>query len=114
LGYPQRLASGVADLDFTEIGAFTFAKPEAERYPLLQLAIDACWQGQAATTTLNAANEVAVAAFLHEQISFGEIAEICTETLQKANISPLNDIEAVLNCDAEARRIARNYIQRGC
>ena len=113
LGYPERLASGVADLDFTEIGAFTFAKPEAERYPLLQLAIDACWQGQAATTALNAANEEAVAAFLSEQISFGEIAEICTETLQKANISPLNDIEAVLNCDAEARRIARKHIQRG-
>lgn len=113
LGYPDRLASGVADLDFTQIGAFTFAKPEAERYPLLQLAIDACWQGQAATTTLNAANEVAVAAFLNEQISFGEIVEICTETLQKATISPLNDIEAVLNCDAEARRIARKHIQRG-
>lgn len=113
LGYPERINSGVAPLDFTQLGEFTFLAPDSERYPLLQLAIDACWQGQAATTSLNAANEIAVAAFLAEQIPFTAIAAICAETLQKANLSPLNDIPAVLNCDAQARQIARELVQRG-
>lgn len=113
LGYPERLASGAQSLDFTTLGALTFGQAEAARYPCLQLAIDACWQGQAATTTLNAANEVAVAAFLQGRIEFGAIAQICESVLAQAELPSITSIDAVLDCDANARRIAQALIARG-
>ena len=63
MAYPQRVNSGVEALDFCRIGSLTFAEPERERYPCLYLAIEAFDAGRAATTALNAANEIAVAAF---------------------------------------------------
>ncbi|RUO22538.1 1-deoxy-D-xylulose-5-phosphate reductoisomerase [Aliidiomarina iranensis] len=113
LGYPERLNSGVQPLDFTSLGELTFGQAEAARYPCLQLAIDACWQGQAATTTLNAANEEAVSAFLKEQIAFGDIAKICENTLAQSELSNITDIEGILDCDARARRVAHSLIMRG-
>ncbi|EGN75655.1 1-deoxy-D-xylulose 5-phosphate reductoisomerase [Idiomarina sp. A28L] len=113
LGYPERLASGVRNLDFTTLGALTFGQAEAARYPCLQLAIDACWQGQAATTTLNAANEVAVAAFLQGRIPFGGIAKLCEKVLTSAELPAITSIDAVLDCDANARRVAQTLIARG-
>ncbi|RUO38824.1 1-deoxy-D-xylulose-5-phosphate reductoisomerase [Aliidiomarina shirensis] len=113
LGYPERLASGVANLDFANMGALTFGQADAARYPCLQLAIDACWHGQAATTALNAANEIAVAAFLQGNIQFGDIAKICESVLTQADMPAITSIEAVLDCDANARRIARSLIPRG-
>lgn len=112
LAYPERINSGVPALDFTTMGALTFSAPDPQRYPCLQLAIDACWSGQAATTTLNAANEMAVAAFLHGQITFGDIAVVCAAVLEQAELSELTTIEAILACDEAARRSAALWIQR--
>lgn len=112
LGYPERIHSGVQALDFMQVGELTFMPADAQRYPCLQLAIDACWAGQWATTTLNAANEVAVAAFLAEQISFTAIAEICDRVLQHVNARELTTVEALINLDNEVRQIAQQQIER--
>lgn len=112
LAYPQRIDSGVAALDFTRMGALTFSAPEAQRYPCLQLAIDACWAGQAATTTLNAANEIAVAAFLRGQIRFTDIAALCRDVLDQVELTDLTTIEAILACDSSARRLALRWTQQ--
>lgn len=112
LGYPERIVSGVQPLDFMQLGALTFMPAEAQRYPCLQLAIDACWEGQWATTTLNAANEVAVEAFLAERISFTAIAEVCDRVLQQVNVRELTTVEALIELDYEARRMAQQQIER--
>lgn len=113
LSYPERIESGVAPLDFMALNELTFAAPNQDRYPCLQLAMDACWQGQSATTCLNAANEVAVAAFLQERIPFTGIAQVCEEVLsrQAADQSLVDCLESVLQCDKQARGLAAAVIQ---
>lgn len=111
LGYPERLESGVASLEFPTLGALTFAAPDAARYPLLQLAIDACWAGQAATTTLNAANEVAVAAFLERRIQFGDIAKVCLAVMEQASFPAVHTIDEILALDHEARMLASKMLR---
>ncbi|MDG4813677.1 1-deoxy-D-xylulose-5-phosphate reductoisomerase, partial [Hydrogenovibrio sp. 3SP14C1] len=81
LAYPQRVSAGVEPLDFTRLSELTFMEVDYQRYPCLQLAIDACYLGQHATTSLNAANEVAVEAFLRGQIRFTDIAVINEKVL---------------------------------
>ena len=81
LGYPERIASGVAAPDLATIGRLTFEPPDLERFPALRLAMDAMAEGQGAQTALNAANEVAVAAFLEGRIAFGALAGIVGGTL---------------------------------
>lgn len=112
LGYPERIDSGVAALDFMQIGDLTFRAAEPERYPCLQLAIDACWQGQWATTTLNAANEIAVAAFLGGRVPFTAIAKICDKVLNLMQARSLYSIEALLELDGEARRLAQQSVEQ--
>jgi len=114
LSYPERIESGVAPLDFMALNELTFAAPDDQRYPCLRLAMDACWQGQAATTCLNAANEVAVAAFLQERIPFTAIAQVCQEVLcqQTATQNLVDSLEAVLHCDKQARDLAAAVIQQ--
>ncbi|MCK7460109.1 1-deoxy-D-xylulose-5-phosphate reductoisomerase [Idiomarina aminovorans] len=111
LGYPERLDSGVAGLDFTQIAPLTFKQPEAPRYPCLQLAIDACWEGQWATTSLNAANEVAVAAFLKEQVGFTDIAKVCDSVLQSIQANEADSIETLIAIDKQARLTASKWLQ---
>ncbi|TRW49575.1 1-deoxy-D-xylulose-5-phosphate reductoisomerase [Aliidiomarina halalkaliphila] len=112
LSFPERIASGVAPLDFAAMGALTFNAPDAARYPCLQLAIDACWAGQAATTSLNAANEVAVAAFLQEKIQFGDIAKICQQVLDGLALPKVQSLDEILACDEEARAVAMQQMSR--
>ena len=112
LGYPERIHSGVQSLDFMQIAELTFMPAEPQRYPCLQLAIDACWEGQWATTTLNAANEIAVAAFLAEQIPFTAIAQVCDRVLQQITAGHLNCIEALINLDQQARQLAQQHVER--
>lgn len=112
LTYPERIQSGVKPLNFAELGALTFSAPEPERYPCLQLAMDACWQGQSATTALNAANEIAVAAFLAKQIPFTGIAEICAEVVELTAAVKVDDMDAILACDQKARSAARSIIEK--
>lgn len=110
LSFPDRIESGVAPLDFSSLADFSFTKPEKQRYPNLYLAIEACKQGQSSTTVLNAANEVAVQAFLDDKISFLDIAIINQETLQQLEQIELDSIAQVIEHDGLARRTANTIL----
>jgi 1-deoxy-D-xylulose-5-phosphate reductoisomerase len=112
LAFPDRIESGVSPLDFNQLANLTFTEPEAERYPNLLLAMQASSIGQYATTTLNAANEVAVEAFLQGQIGFMQIAQVNEECLQQTSSHNLNTIEAVIESDQSARRLSMNIIDK--
>ncbi len=112
MAWPARISAGVTPLDFTRMKSLTFAEPDYERYPCLKLAIDACSTGQAATTTLNAANEVAVAAFLQHQIRFTDIAAINSEVLTSLICQEPGSIEDVMEIDRLARICATELLPR--
>ena len=112
LAFPERIESGVPPLDFRQLADFSFTEPEVARYPNLVLAMQASNAGQYATTTLNAANEVAVDAFLHGKIGFMQIAQVNDECLQQTSAHNLDTIEAVLESDKSARRLSVNIIDK--
>ncbi|OOE98242.1 1-deoxy-D-xylulose-5-phosphate reductoisomerase [Salinivibrio sp. MA351] len=112
MGYPERVQASVAPLDFTQIGEFTFMAPDACRYPCLSLAIAACEQGQAATTTLNAANEQAVAAFLAGKISFMDIARINEQVLTQSSLPTPTSLDCLFELDRIARMAANEQITK--
>lgn len=115
LAYPQRVNTQVAALDFYKMGTLTFEQPDMARYPCLQLAIQAFALGQAATTTLNAANEISVAAFLQGHIRFTDIARLNQITLETLVLSEPTSIDEVLQIDLQARetaqRLAKKFMQ---
>ncbi|MEQ3527664.1 1-deoxy-D-xylulose-5-phosphate reductoisomerase [Pseudoalteromonas sp. JC28] len=110
LAYPDRIDAGVEPLDFSQIVDFTFTKPDFNRYPNLKLAIDACRSGQAATTTVNAANEIAVAAFLEGKIGFCDIYRVNALTLEHSELSVLESVESIMETDRTARHRAQQII----
>ncbi|MGC0118084.1 1-deoxy-D-xylulose-5-phosphate reductoisomerase [Pseudoalteromonas piscicida] len=110
LAYPDRIDAGVKPLDFSQIVDFTFTKPDFNRYPNLKLAIDACRSGQAATTTVNAANEIAVAAFLEGKIGFCDIYRVNALTLEHSELSVLESVESIMETDRTARHRAQQII----
>lgn len=111
LSYPNRVHSSVGNLDFTKIKELTFLEPDLNKYPCLKLAIDACYSGQAATTIMNAANEIFVHAFLQKQISFVEIADYNREILEKYNYIAPQNIEDLINLDKSARFYALEMLK---
>ncbi len=115
MSYPSRVDAGVKPLDFTQVGELTFLQPDFERYPCLKLAIDACYEGQHATTALNAANEIAVDAFLNSRIGFNDIARINDFVLNKisanCNAENVNTLESLLELDRMARTTALEFIR---
>ena len=112
MGGKQRIDSGVAAFDFFSAANFSFLEPDYNRYPCLKLAIDACYQGQQATTTLNAVNEVAVQAFLDNKIKFTQISQLVERVLNNSTAQNINSIEHLLEIDIEARRHAQQIIKR--
>ena len=112
MGFTERINSGVAPLDFTQVGTLTFKKPDPERYPCLFLGIEASKQGQACTTALNAANEEAVAAFLQERLSFLGISQVVDAVLNQISGRSAHSLAEILAVDAEARNLARAAIAR--
>lgn len=112
MAWPERVTSGATPLDFTRMGALTFSEPDYARYPCLKLAMDACEAGQSATTTLNAANEIAVAAFLDNQIRFTDIAAVNTQVLETLSCLEPESVEAVLDIDRQARAAATACLSR--
>jgi 1-deoxy-D-xylulose-5-phosphate reductoisomerase len=112
LAYPERIESGSAPLDFLALGALTFEAPDPRRFPCLALAYAALRAGAGAPATLNAANEVAVEAFLDERLSFVRIAEVIEETLARTPRSDAPDLDGVLALDRAARRVAAEVVQR--
>lgn len=111
LAFPERIEAGVEPLDFMSLSAFTFSKPCNARYPNLYLAIEAEREGQSATTALNAANEIAVEAFLNKRIGFMEIEKINKETLHRIEPSQVYSLQSVLEQDNGARMIARKIVE---
>jgi len=111
MAYPQRIPSGVEPLDFFKVGQLSFLEPDFNRFPCLALAINACEQGQEATTALNAANEVVVAAFLDNQIKFTDIARINELCLSRVSPQKLNSIDDILALDRQTRVYAAEFIR---
>ena len=112
MAWPNRVTSGVAPLDFCKLSALTFSVPDYQRYPCLKLAMEAFEQGQAATTALNAANEIVVAAFLAEEIRFTDIADLNLAVLEQMDLQEPQSVEDVLRVDAIAREVARKQVMR--
>ncbi|MBP2152510.1 MULTISPECIES: 1-deoxy-D-xylulose-5-phosphate reductoisomerase [Erwinia] len=112
MAWPQRVNSGAQPLDFTRMSALTFSEPDYARYPCLKLAIDASITGQAATTMLNAANEIAVAAFLASEIRFTDIAALNVAVLETLSCKEPSSVDAVIAIDREARAMASALLPR--
>lgn len=105
LAWPERIQSGVSMLDLVACGHFDFSEPDLEAFPCLALAYEALQKGGAAPAVLNAANEVAVAAFLDQKIGFLDIPEVIRQTLSEIPEAVLTDLDSVLKVD----QLARNY-----
>ena len=110
LGWPARIAAPSKRLDLAAIKQLTFEEPDPVRFPALRLAREALQTGGGAPTILNAANEVAVSAFLEGRIGFPEIARIVEETLAKAAPRPIQSLDDVFGVDRAARAMARDMI----
>ena len=110
LGLPERIDSGVGELDFGALSALTFQKPDFNRFPCLKLAYQAMNAGGAAPCVLNAANEVAVAAFLDKRIKFIDIAKVVAHCLARDFSDGHHDIEGLLAQDVQTRRQAEAFI----
>lgn len=106
LSYPERIASCSNKLDLTKISSLNFSPPDYEKFPALTVAREALKTGGNAATILNAANEVAVAKFLNNEIGFLDIVEITRKILAKIPNAPINSIEEVLEIDKYSRQIA--------
>ena len=112
LAWPERIDSGVAPLDLFAVARLDFQHPDEQRFPCLRLARQAAEAGGSAPAMLNAANEVAVAAFLERRICFPEIARIIEDTLNTQASAAVVDLDAVLAADARARALAIDWLNR--
>ena len=114
LGWPDRIAGPSARLDLAKIGQLTFEAPDFERFPGLRLAFDSLRTGQGATTVFNAANEIAVAAFIGKKIRFGAIARLVEATLERwiggGNLTRLTSADDAIAVDHNARKLAASLL----
>lgn len=111
LSYPERIESGVASLDLFKVATLNFTAPDFDRFPCLGLAYQALRATGTAPAVLNAANEVAVEAFLDGQISFLDIPRVLASVLNALPVKAVNGLDDVLGADAEARRTAIQQIR---
>jgi 1-deoxy-D-xylulose-5-phosphate reductoisomerase len=111
LAWPERMVSGVQSLDMGQIGRLEFEPPDHVRFPSLGLARAAARAGGTAPAILNAANEVAVRAFLEQRLNFTGICTVIDKVLQRLNASPVKVLGDVLEADAAARRLAGALIE---
>ena len=112
LGLPERIASGVPPLDFAALSALTFETPDYRRFPCLELAYQAMQAGGGVPCVLNAANEIAVAAFLANRIRFTDIAHTVRHCLEQDFSGSHHSLEGLLDLDAAARRAAEAFMQQ--
>ena len=110
LAYPERIESGVAPLDLTKVMQLNFQTPDFDRFPCLSLAYAALKEGRSAPTILNASNEVAVQAFLDGKIGFRMIDQIIARVMDRSVMSDVLDMDAILECDREARALTNEII----
>jgi 1-deoxy-D-xylulose-5-phosphate reductoisomerase len=112
LAWPQRIDSGVAPLNLFSIARLDFQAPDEQRFPCLRLARQAAEAGNSAPALLNAANEVAVAAFLNRRIRYPEIASIIDEVLNLEPVVAVQELDAVFEIDLKARTLAEQWLSR--
>lgn len=112
LAWPERIDAGVPSLDLFAIGRFHFERPDLDRFPCLRLAAEAFARGGTAPAVLNAANEVAVGAFLGGGLCFADIPVIIERTMSVVDVSPADSFDIIFAKDAEARAVAREQIRR--
>lgn len=112
LAWPERIDAGVSALDLFRIARLDFQAPDEQRFPCLRLARQAAEQGGTAPALLNAANEVAVAAFLAGRIGFTAIAALIEEVLQREPVAAADDLQQVFAADARARELAGAWLVR--
>jgi 1-deoxy-D-xylulose-5-phosphate reductoisomerase len=110
LAWPERIEAGVAPLNLAQLAALNFSEPDLQRFPCLALAFSAAKIGGIAPTVLNAANEIAVASFLDGGLAYLQIPVIVEKTLNTIQNSAVDSLEVILDADAHARRIARDFI----
>lgn len=111
LAWPERIVSGVKPLNLFEVAQLNFEAPNHQVFPALKLASQAFETGGTAATILNAANEIAVAGFLREQIAFTSISDLIDETLNACTIEAADSLDVILAADAWARRFVEDKIQ---
>lgn len=114
LAYPDRIDSGVASLDLFKVATLNFSEPDLARFPCLALAFDALRAAGTAPAVLNAANEIAVAAFLDEKIPFLAIPRVIEAVLNELPVSPIESLDDVNLADETARRVALRQITLLC
>lgn len=112
LGYPERLQSGVGSLDLFKIGQLDFEAPDTNKFPCLRLAYEALKLGGNAAAILNAANEIAVEAFIQKTIKFTDIPRLIEFVLNKSSIKEVSDLNMLIDTDAAARDSAREWLSR--
>jgi len=110
MAWPQRQVSGVAPLDLFEMARLDFEPPDMQRFPCLRLAFEAVEAGGIAPAVLNAANEVAVQAFLDRQIGFMDIPKVIADTLQRVDVGDPDSLDGLMQVDAEARTVAEQFV----
>jgi 1-deoxy-D-xylulose-5-phosphate reductoisomerase len=110
LAYPERIDAGVDPIDLARIGQLDFRKPDVERFPCLRIAFEALHAGGSAAAVMNAANEVAVEAFLDRQIGFRRIPELIAQVLDRVPQAPVDGLDSLLAQDQRARRCARELL----
>jgi len=113
LTYPERRPMPTARLDLVRAGQLTFFEPDIDKFPCLRLARTALESTSSAPVVLNAANEVAVAAFLERRIGFNAIAELIEQALDASRAGDLGSIEACVAVDADTRRFVQTAIDAG-
>ena len=112
LAWPDRVSAGVTSLDLAQVGTLNFAAPDRERFPCLELAYQALATGGNAPATLNAANEVAVGAFLERRLGFLDIPGVCAETLARLPSCKVASLDDALETDRAARSLALGLSKR--
>ncbi|MYB33955.1 MAG: 1-deoxy-D-xylulose-5-phosphate reductoisomerase [Gammaproteobacteria bacterium] len=112
LGWPERIESGVDAPVFSEIAGFDFTRPDPVRFPALRLAREVAERGGTAPTVMNAANEIAVDAFLDYKIRFDEIVNMVEVAVENASIDDQVDLERSLKADSEARAFCQSMLQK--
>ena len=112
LAWPERIDSGVAPLDLFAVARLDFQRPDEQRFPCLRLAREAAMAGNSAPAMLNAANEVAVAAFLDGRIRYPQIARIIEDVLNSEPVVAVDELEAVFAADSKARMLAEQWLSR--
>ncbi len=110
LAWPERIASGVSGLDMIATARLDFEAPDMARFPALRLAQEAARRGATAPALLNAANEVAVAAFLARRIGFTDIPVVIESVLERVSVTEPEDLQVVQTADQEARDLAQSLI----